>query len=402
MKKNIKKSLVAMLAAALSIACIAGCGKKNNETENTQGETTTATEGTETDNEAGIETETSEQTPLDLANWDGTRMNVTDLELAKYVEVGDYKSIEVNLVDQYFVSDDDLDYILKQQIGTTAPTVAEENCITDRAVENGDVISLDFEGKKDGVAFDGGTAQGYTLWIGSHSFIDGFEDGLVGVMPGETVDLDLTFPENYGNADLAGQAVVFTCTVNYIIPEEAIVDAFNATTGSEPVVGYDGIKGFWKEYYDAQIKQQYDADLENAIVQELVGIATYKDEFPDNLVYSYQQDASDLLDQYAQVYGTDADTLAAQLLGISKEQFIYQNSYEQLKIDVVLATIAEKEGFVLDEEALKARLNEFITTAGYDPESEEVKELNPEDYRITFLTEDVMNYLRENVKVNLN
>ncbi len=136
MKKNIKKSLVAMLAAALSIACIAGCGKKNNETENTQGETTTATEGTETDNEAGTETETSEQTPLDLANWDGTRMNVTDLELAKYVEVGDYKSIEVNLVDQYFVSDDDLDYILKQQIGTTAPTVAEENCITDSAVEN--------------------------------------------------------------------------------------------------------------------------------------------------------------------------------------------------------------------------------------------------------------------------
>ena len=83
-------------------------------------------------------------------------------------------------------------------------------------VESGDTVNIDFEGKKDGVAFDGGTSQGYNLTIGSGSFIDGFEDGLIGVNVGDTVDLNLTFPEGYQNADLAGQDVVFTVTVNFI------------------------------------------------------------------------------------------------------------------------------------------------------------------------------------------
>ena len=72
----------------------------------------------------------------------------------------------------------------------------------------------------DGKEFSGGSATDTDLLIGSGQFIAGFEDGLIGVMPGETVDLDLTFPENYGNADLAGQAVVFTVTVNYIQPAQ--------------------------------------------------------------------------------------------------------------------------------------------------------------------------------------
>ena len=82
-------------------------------------------------------------------------------------------------------------------------------------VKEGDLVNIDYVGKKDGVAFDGGTAQGYNLGIGTDSFIDGFEDGLIGVKTGKTVDLNLTFPENYGN-ELAGAKVVFTVTVNYI------------------------------------------------------------------------------------------------------------------------------------------------------------------------------------------
>ena len=77
--------------------------------------------------------------------------------------------------------------------------------ITSRAVKEGDVADIDFEGKKDGVAFDGGTAQDSYLEIGSDSFIDGFEDGLIGKKVGEKVKLNLTFPENYQNTELAGQ-----------------------------------------------------------------------------------------------------------------------------------------------------------------------------------------------------
>ncbi|MDE6619187.1 MAG: FKBP-type peptidyl-prolyl cis-trans isomerase, partial [Lachnospiraceae bacterium] len=83
--------------------------------------------------------------------------------------------------------------------------------ITNRAVQDGDVVDIDFIGRKDGEAFEGGSASGFKLTVGSGQFIPGFEDGLVGVMPGETVDLNLTFPETYRqNAELAGKEVVFT------------------------------------------------------------------------------------------------------------------------------------------------------------------------------------------------
>ncbi len=91
--------------------------------------------------------------------------------------------------------------------------------VTEGKVENGDTANIDYVGKKDGVAFSGGTASGYDLVIGSGSFIDGFEEGLIGVEIGSTVDLNLTFPEDYGSADLAGKAVVFTVTVNSVMRE---------------------------------------------------------------------------------------------------------------------------------------------------------------------------------------
>lgn len=88
--------------------------------------------------------------------------------------------------------------------------------VSEGEVMEGDSANIDYVGKKDGKAFDGGTAKGYDLIIGSDSFIDGFEDGLIGVAIGSTVDLNLTFPSDYSNTELAGQAVVFTVTVNYV------------------------------------------------------------------------------------------------------------------------------------------------------------------------------------------
>ena len=88
--------------------------------------------------------------------------------------------------------------------------------LTEGKVEDGDIANIDYVGKKDGTAFSGGTAKGYDLEIGSGSFITGFEEGLVGVEIGKTVDLNLTFPSDYGSEELAGKAVVFTVTVNYV------------------------------------------------------------------------------------------------------------------------------------------------------------------------------------------
>ena len=83
-------------------------------------------------------------------------------------------------------------------------------------VSNYDLVNIDYVGTKDGVEFDGGSAEGYILGIGTGTFIDGFEEGLIGVQTGQTVELSLTFPDTYSNTDLAGQDVIFTVTVNYI------------------------------------------------------------------------------------------------------------------------------------------------------------------------------------------
>ena len=135
------------------------------------------------------------------------------------ITIKQYKGLEVEKVDPVEVTDTDVE----DSINSTLQTKSTQNDITDRPAQEGDVVTIDYEGKKDGVAFDGGTAQDQQLELGSGSFIDGFEDGIVGHNIGETFDLNLTFPEDYKSEDLAGQAVVFTVTLDkiseVIVPE---------------------------------------------------------------------------------------------------------------------------------------------------------------------------------------
>ena len=129
-----------------------------------------------------------------------------------YVTITKYKGVEIDKVDADAISDNDVE----TQINSVLQSKSTTTEVTDRAAQTGDTVTIDYEGKKDGEAFKGGTATDAQLTLGSGQFIDGFEDGVVGHNIGDTFDLDLTFPENYGNEDLAGQAVVFTVTLKGI------------------------------------------------------------------------------------------------------------------------------------------------------------------------------------------
>ena len=178
-----KKKTLGLLAAILSVCMLAGCGAKDTG------------DGTGAATDAG-----TESTAL------------KDMDVDKYVTLGEYKGLAVS-VDTVEVDEDEWDTLVNNVY--YGNITAENGGIMDRAVETGDTVNIDYEGTKDGVAFDGGTAQGYDLTIGSGTFIPGFEDGLVGVKIGDTVDLPLTFPENY-TEELAGKDVVFTVTVNSV------------------------------------------------------------------------------------------------------------------------------------------------------------------------------------------
>ncbi len=137
---------------------------------------------------------------------DMERLNY-NYDMTKYVELDSY-AVEVDTAS--------VDYKKYYSEKLSELLVGE---VTEGKVEYSDTANIDYTGKKDGVAFSGGTDYGYDLVIGSGSFIDGFEEGLVGAQIGSTVDLNLTFPEDYGKSDLAGEDVVFTVTVNYVMRE---------------------------------------------------------------------------------------------------------------------------------------------------------------------------------------
>ena len=150
-----------------------------------------------------------------------------DFDPSKYVTLGEYKGMNIT-IPKTEVTDEDVDSYIDYLLSANESYVD----ITDRDVaQNGDVANIDYEGKKDGVAFDGGTAQGYDLNLGSGVFIDGFEDGVVGMKVGETKDLTLTFPDNYANEDLAGAEVVFTVTLNSIKEAKKILSVLSYIKG---------------------------------------------------------------------------------------------------------------------------------------------------------------------------
>ena len=195
-----KKKMAMMCMAGVMAVSLCACGNKGKETT---ADATAATEQTGEEEQTTEETSAEEETKVsERADY----VALEDLEVDEYVTLADYKEMTVQAA-KTEVTDEVIENYINGNMLTTYP-------VTDRAVEDGDLVTIDFVGKKDGEPFENGSSEGYQLKIGSNSFIDGFEEGLIGVMPGDTVDLDLTFPENYKNEELAGQAVVFLSLIH--------------------------------------------------------------------------------------------------------------------------------------------------------------------------------------------
>ena len=236
-------------------------------------------------------------------------------KLSKYITLADYKGLKVDTKSDEFKKY--YDNMISSDVSSNNLYVKK----TEGTVANGDTANIDYTGKKDGVAFDGGTAEGYDLKIGSNSFIEGFETGLIGKKIGDTVDLNLTFPENYNSAELAGKAVVFTVKINYVKTEEErkpedyyselgfkSLDKYTADVTERAVKNYllDKVKSGSKikEYPQTEIDTMY-GSYKNILEQNLkssygVDFATYltsnnmtEDSFKEDLVKNQIKPAMD-------------------------------------------------------------------------------------------------------------
>ncbi len=319
--------------------------------------------------------------------------SVGDMKVEKYVTLGAYQGINVT-VPEPTVSEEEVAEQMKQIVNNN---LTQEFGITDRAVALGDTVNINYEGKKDGVAFAGGTANDQQLGIGSGQFIDGFEDGLVGVMPGETVDLNLTFPEQYSSADLAGQAVVFTVTVNYIYPTE-YTDEMIAAWGDSNYATVAQLKEWSYNYlYDFE-KSEYDYAVENKVLEAFMAQCTFQD-IPESLVNEYKVSMEENLTAEANMYGMDADTLCYYYYQTDLETFVNNYAPEAAKQILAFQAVANKEGLAMTDEELEAELLEFATSNGFDSVDAFIGENTREEYKEYYMFEDVMEFLVSNAVV---
>ena len=181
------------------------------------------------------------------------------------VKLGEYKNLKVKKETVKVTKEE-----IKERIDSLLRNYAELVVKEEGTVETGDIAVIDFEGFKDDVAFDGGKGENYSLEIGSNSFIPGFEDGVIGMKQGETKDLNLTFPEDYGHEELAGAKVVFKVTVNEIkskvVPE--LDKEFFEDLGMEDITTKEELEAKMKEEIKAEKEKKADQNYIDSLLEK--------------------------------------------------------------------------------------------------------------------------------------
>ena len=311
------------------------------------------------------------------------------------VKLGEYKGISVT-VSEASVTDEEVQNQIQQVLNSKAEYIE-----VDRAAQTGDQVNIDYKGLLDGVAFDGGTAEGYDLTLGSGSFIDGFEDGLVGAVKGEKRDLNLTFPEEYpNNPDLAGKAVVFEVTVNEvkerIVPE--LTDEFVALVSPDDgtVEKYrESMRENLLEQKQLAIDNQRDTDILNKVVDnaEIVCSTSSIDEAYDTQLKAYNNMLSS--------YGVDLATYAS-LIGSDEDSFkkeIREEAKEMAKQSLVLNEIAKQENITINDDDKEALAKRY----GYDSLDAMLQNDNIDQEMVdeTALMQKTLDFLVENANISV-
>ena len=289
-------------------------------------------------------------------------VNVTDDRTASYtfevtlypeVTLGQYKGLEAERKDES-VSDEDVD----NELNSVRKRNARMIDIDDRTAEMGDTVDIDFDGYLDGERFDGGKAEGYSLELGSNSFVPGFEDQIVGMNIGEEKDIDITFPENY-TPELAGKAVVFKIKLNGITtPELPELDDEFAKDVSE-FDTLDEYKGSLRENLEKRKKDEAENDFRANVLKQAVN--NLKAEIPECMIL---EKVEQTIRDYASNFGmTDRSVPLENLkemMGLSDE--VVENNIRpaaefQVKTDLLLDKIKDEEKLEVTEEAFNEYLN---------------------------------------------
>ena len=288
------------------------------------------------------------------------------------VTLGEYKGVAVDKI-EVSVSDDEIEAELKK----TQEQNAREITIEDRPVQDGDTAVIDYEGFCDGVAFAGGKGENHPLVIGSHSFIEGFEEQLIGKSIGEECDVNVTFPEQYHAADLAGKPAVFKCKVNAIKAKELpeLDDEFASEVSEfDTLAEYkEDIKKNLTEKKEKEAKTK----KEDQAVEKAVANATM--EVPEAMVKFTQEQMAEDFAYRLQSQGLKLEQYF-QFTGLNQKTFLEQmkpQAEKRINTRLVLEAIVKAENIEVSEDEVEAKLKEMADQ--YHMEVAQVKEYMGED-----------------------
>ena len=358
-----KKKLIMLLAAAMAVSVVtAGCGSKENETNSSSSEA------------YSLENEPATYKAKDM-------LKSTDYDVKDYVKLGDYKDIAVEVDKSLEVTDSNIKAVANETL-VQYPNYVE----TKDKAEDGSKVNIDYTGTVDGEEFDGGSAQGSDLILGSGSFIDGFEEGLVGHKAGEEVKLDLKFPEDYSlNPDLAGKAAVFKVKINKVykaetmdydhLTDDYVKENFSTTYGLSTVKAF-------KDRMKESLESQKDVAVQKAFLEKLVEKSEIT--IPDGLIDERIEQTMDSYEESCTQYGMELEDYIKNMYGQSVDEY-----KKTLKTELEASV---KEELVLEElvRKLKCKVpsSEFISFVQYYAqqyglsESDFIKQCGGKEYLI--------------------
>ena len=355
-----KRFVAVMLGMTIMMTAVTGCGSKENSGT---AESTEIVESTE----AGEES--TEKEKVTAAS------SVFDLKGSDYAKLCDYNAVEITITGDYDVTDEGVQEYFAEMFESYGPFYTEDADKT--TIEEGDIVDVDYVGKLDGVAFDGGSAEHQLIDVYNNSsatgsgYIEGFTDGLKGASVGDVIDCDATFPEDYGNTELAGKDVVFTFTVNSI-QKEMTIDEVDDEFAKEQfqVDTVDEMYAQIREYMVSAAEYNKERDTYLALQNYLVDNCTV--EAPEDYVSARVSDyKKQYIDQYCGGDESQLETYLSDYYGktvAEMEEYWTEAMGKSVALELIMDAIVDELAITVDEEEFDAYVQQIVSNNGYESE----------------------------------
>lgn len=306
------------------------------------------------------------------------------------VELGEYRGLAYEPYDAT-VSDEELEEEIQYMLSNSQ--------IPAEVVTETSYVNIDYVGKRDGEAFDGGTASGVTLSIENSGYIDGFAESIVGMEVGETKDCPMTFPEDYHAEELQGADVVFTIMVNdCYVRAEAVDEEF---ANSE---GYDSVEAMYEAVradYEAYKQENAQSDMEYQLIQAAIDNSTF--DINEDEVAVYISDLESQYTSYAAQYGYDLESYVTAASGMTMEEFDEQNreiALYRIQSPLVLSAIAEAEGLEVSDDEYEGLAQKYVEYYGLETVAELEETYTKETVMKQLVSDLGVDYLVANAVAN--